>query len=623
MENEQILTGTPAVEAVSEKPRIPLDSAGLAWCFFALSFIFTHFCVRFFGGVWGGIFWAVFGILGAVYAKKNSVKLTKFQMLMWLMAELFCLTPLFSSSRLINFLAAAWSYAMFFYLMLVISGAEPFGRHFALDMTLGIMVRPFENFTRQPRYALSAFKGKPNLKNMLYAIIGLAMAVPLTIVVVALLMSSDELFSSSVNGVLELIPKFSFSYFWELLFAVPIAMYLYGAVCGMKNPAPEHYDGVPQYRFVPPVISYFAVTPICVFYAIYVVTQVRNIVSFTEKTLNYSEFARRGFFELCAIAIINLFVIVMIQTFSKRDESDLRPLALRIYTVMISVFTLMIIATAITKMMMYVGEYGMTILRVYTSWFMILLGLIFVTVIILQVCEIPLWKAVFWEFVLMFSLLCFGDLEGQIARYNIRAYSSGALAELDVSEFLELGFSAVKPAAELLENCADERLANELRHFISSQEYRDFELGKFAYFSIPRALAQREFGAAEYASGEIVLRIDVNTEDDVYGVAMNYFIDRDPVESQTTTLANGKALKKGESLVFSLRRADIENPERLSGERLGISVSVIGKNGGEIPVEGICEWYAAWDGEYVFTLKGDRREYVLSPDFNGYSFENI
>ena len=628
MENEQVLTAGQVPEPMKEKAKIPLHEAVFAWCFFGISFIFTHFCVRYFGGIWGGIFWSVFGILGAVYAKIKSVKFSKFQTVMFIAAELFCFAPLFSANVFINFLAAMFSFALYLYLMTVLSGAEPFGRHFVLDMVLSVLVRPFENFTRQPRYAFGIFKGKTRkgelrIKNALYALIGLVLAIPLTIVVVALLMHSDELFSKSMEEFFKSLPKLSFSYFWELLFAVPIAMYLFGAACGMKSPAPPHSYSEPQYRFIPPIMSYFAVTPICVFYLIYIVTQFQNIASFANNTPNHSEFARRGFFELCAIAVINLFVIVLIQTFSKRKENDVRPAALRVYTILISVFTLLIIATAMTKMLMYVGEYGMTLLRVYTSWFMILLGVIFVPIIILQLREIPVWKVFFWEFVLMFGLLCFGDFEGQIARYNIRAYQSGAIEKLDVSEFSELGFSAVKPAAELLKECDDAALAYELRRFLSSQEYSDTERGKFAYFSIPRALAQKEFAAAQYASGEIALRVDVNTEDDVYGVSVKYYIDRDPVESQTSTLANGKAVKKGESLEFSLRRADLEDPAKLGNKRLGVGVSVIGKNGEEIPVDGICEWYAAWDGEYAFTLKGDRREYTLSPDFKGYSFEKI
>lgn len=473
-----------------EQPKIPAADAAFAWASLALGFVFTHFAVKYFGGLWGGIFWALFGVLGAVFVKVKQVRIKLSHTVIFGIAELFCLTPLFSANYFVNFLAAAFSFILYFYLTVAISGGELFGRHFILDLLTSAMIRPFENFTRQPKSAFSIFRGGKRSKNVLYALLGLLIAVPLTIVVVLLLISSDELFASSMRGLAEHLPHFSFSLLGEILFAIPLAMYLFGAVFSMRSNAPAYSEDAPSYRILPPVLSYFAVTPVCIFYLIYIITQFGNIASAVDKTLDYSAFARKGFFELCAIAVINLGIIVLMQTFTKRNENDVKPLVLRLYTVMLSLFTLLIIATAITKMLMYIGEYGMTLLRVYTSWFMILLALIFVLVIALQIRDYVIWKALFAAFTVMFALLCFGDLEGAIARYNISAYQSGALEELDVSEFGELGYSAAAPAAELLENTSDERLKHKLKDVLEKVQIADEYRDKFAYFSIPRAKAQ-------------------------------------------------------------------------------------------------------------------------------------
>lgn len=187
--------------------------------------------------------------------------------------------------------------------------------------------------------------------------------------------------------------------------------------------------------------------------------------------------------------MINLGVIVLMQTFTRRKESDAKPFALRVYTVTISLFTMLIIATAITKMLMYIGEYGMTLMRVYTSWFMLLLAVIFVLIIVLQIRDYEIWRVMFAAFTVMFGLLCFGDFEGMIARYNISAYRSGELEELDVRAFGELGYSAAAPAAELLENTTDERLKCELKNTFERIGVMDEYMDGFAYFSIPRTKA--------------------------------------------------------------------------------------------------------------------------------------
>ncbi|MCM1165011.1 MAG: DUF4173 domain-containing protein [Lachnospiraceae bacterium] len=473
-----------------EQPKIPLADAVFAWASLALSFVFTHFAAGYFGGVWGGIFWALFGALGALFVKMKSVPVRAPHVVIFGIAELFCFVPLFSVNVFVNFLASAFSFILYLYLTVAVSGAELFGRHFVLDLLISLFVRPFENLARQPKSAFSVFRSKSHSKNALYALLGLVIAVPLTVVVVMLLISSDELFASSMQGFLHGISGFSFSTIWELLFAVPLAMYLFGAVFSVSKPAPARGTGAPSYRLLPPVISYVAVTPICVFYLIYIVTQFGNIASALGKTLDYSAFARRGFFELCAIAVINLGVIVVMQTFTKRHEYDKKPMILRVYTVVLSLFTLLIIATALTKMLMYIGEYGMTLLRVYTSWFMALLAAVFVLIIALQIRDYAVWRALFAAFTVMLALLCFGDFEGMIARYNISAYRSGALEELDVDAFRELGYSAAAPAAELLESSGDERLNKRLEDVLEDIRVTDEYQDGFAYFSIPRAKAR-------------------------------------------------------------------------------------------------------------------------------------
>lgn len=475
----------------AEQPKIPTSDAVFAWASLAFGFIFTHYTVRFFGGVWGGIIWALFGIMGAVFVKVKGVEVKPAHTVIFGVAELFCLTPIFSASIFINILAASFSFVLYLYLTIAISGAELFGRHFVSDLLQSVFVRPFSNLSRQPKSAFSVFRERSRSRKMLYALLGLLIAIPLTIVVVTLLMSSDELFEDSVSGFTEHLPSLSPSLVREIIFAIPIAMYLFGTVFSMQNSAPAHSEFAPGYRVFPPTVSYFAITPICVFYLVYIITQFVNISNAINKTLDYSEFARRGFFELCAIAVINLAVIALIQTFTKRNEYDVKPLALRVYTVMISLFTLLIIATALTKMLMYIDEYGMTLLRVYTSWFMILLALIFVLIIATQIRNFVIWKAVFAVFTVMFAILCFGNFEGAIAHYNISAYQSGKLSELDISEFDELGYSAVKPAAELLESGSlSDKEAKQLRDFLKTEKYTDENQDKFAYFSIPRAKAQ-------------------------------------------------------------------------------------------------------------------------------------
>lgn len=483
---EQTPSNIPAISG--ERPKIPLYEAITAWILFILGFVFTHFAFVYAGGVWGGIFWFLYGIAGAVFVKLKKLPVSKLQTAVFVIAELFSLSPFFCANTFINFLSACFVFLLDFYLLTTISGADFFGKHFVLDTLQSVFTRPFMNFAKIFHSAFSVFSGKKRAKNILFVLLGLLLAIPLTLVAVGLLMSSDDVFGDFMMNIKYSLPHISFSVIPEIIFAVPISMYLFGALSSAEKPAPPYGMGEPEYRILPPIAGYVAVSPVCVFYLFYIGIQISRIFNSSLNTPSkIADFARRGFFELVFIAVINLGVIVLIQSFTKRLADDKKPTVLKIYTVLLCACTLGIIATALVKMIMYINELGMTPLRVYTSWFMILLAVFFVIVIVMQFVDFHCWKALFIAFTAMFAILCFGDINGQIARYNISAYESGAIEELDADVFSELGYSALAPAVSLKESgYSSQTLDDYLVMMKTNDEYDD----KFAYFSIPRLIGQ-------------------------------------------------------------------------------------------------------------------------------------
>lgn len=490
------------------KPKYSLTDSICAWICLLLGFLFTRYVCGYAGGLWGGIFWAAAGALGAVYARINSLKVTRAQVVIFIIAELFCLTPIFCTNGFVNTLAAMFSFVLMFYLAGSVSGAALFGKHFVLDLLSGILERPLMSFTHSPRAALSLFGGKENGKrsqNVLYALLGLLMAIPLTVVVFVLLMYSDGVFEGIMNKFFANLTNVSFSLFWQILFAIPVGMYLFGALFSFSKPARSYSEEMPVYRFLPVPVACTAVTPVCIFYFVYLMTQLGYFTAAFGGALpegySYSEFARRGFFELCVIAVINLFVITLMQALVRRNEGDRRPKALRAYTIIISVFTLLLIASALSKMLLYIGEFGMTRLRVYTSWFMILLAAVFVLIIILQIRDFAFWKSLFAVFTVMMGILCFGNIDGAIARYNVSAYQSGALEKLDFRAMCTLGSAAAEPLSELL-HTEDPATAEKAMHSLGVILAESESLDGFAYFSIPKINAE---GICEREGVEAVL----------------------------------------------------------------------------------------------------------------------
>ncbi len=488
----------PASSVLPEKQKSKYTAAdaAFAWICFALGFIFARYVTQYCGGLWGGIFWALFGTLSAIYAQVKRIKTSPIQKAVFAIAEVFCLVPLFCASGFINTLAAWFSFLLLFYLCITVSGAELFGKHFAADLFKSVAIRPFKSFGCAPSAAFSPVKRGKTAINIAYILIGLVIAVPLTLVAVGLLILSDRYFESVILDFFHSLPQFSFSLIWQIIFGAIVGMFLFGALYSAGKPTSGYDPSTPSYRILPAAVSYSAVTPVCVFYLVYIITQIKYLTAAVTghipEEFSISEFARRGFFELCVVALINLCVITVMLTFTARGEADRPKKVLRIYTVVISAFTLLLISSAFSKMAFYISSYGLTQLRVYTSWFMVVLAVVFVIIIIKQFAEIPLWRVLFTAFTVMLALLCFSNLDGQIARYNINACRNGALEEIDLYDMEDLNGMAAEPVAELVINgeCSDCGIsAQEAETLLAKQLYQMEQQNDFAYFSIPRISA--------------------------------------------------------------------------------------------------------------------------------------
>ena len=486
---QPVYTPPPAPQA-NRRAFTTADAVISLVCFF-LGWMFTHFVCENIGGLWGGIMWLLFGVIGAAFVKAKKIPVNRMQIITFAVAVIFCFTPLFCANGFINFLSSAFTFMLYFYLCITLSGAEAFGEHFVYDLFRSVWYQPFTCYGDAPKAAGKLLKNKKAGKNVGLAILGLVAALPLTLIVLVLLAYSDDGFESLVDSWFSNLPEFDMIYVIEFAFAFVVWMYLFGALSSSAEPVSPNYLDMRKVRFVPDALGYPAVTPICLFYIIYIAMQFRYFTAAFTGVLpdgvSYSSYARQGFFELCVVAVINLGVIVVLQCFMKRKENDKRTLPLKIYTTAISVFTLFLIASAISKMVLYINEMGMTPLRIYTSWFMILLAIVFVLIIISQFVNIKFWKAAFASFAVMMGILCFGNIDGMIADYNVTAYETGKLSSVDFDALIDLGTPAVKHITRLYDS-SDELVCEAAHRAVLVIETYAEDYSGFAYFSIPGSI---------------------------------------------------------------------------------------------------------------------------------------
>lgn len=146
--------------------------------------------------------------------------------------------------------------------------------------------------------------------------------------------------------------------------------------------------------------------------------------------------------------------------------------ALKIMTVILSVFTLILIATAQSKMFLYIKEYGLTPKRVYTSWLMFILAAVFVLIIIFCFKKFNAARIGAGIITAAALLLGFCGVDSLIARYDASLIESGVMSDFpeDLSADAALVISECRSSENERLSSAGQKYREELLPVISEKD---------------------------------------------------------------------------------------------------------------------------------------------------------
>jgi hypothetical protein len=189
---------------------------------------------------------------------------------------------------------------------------------------------------------------------------------PIMVVVINLLVAADVAFENFIGNLFYFLRVENvITYIWQFILGIPVAFYLFGLIYGnLKGRHSEAFtaqsldNAAKAVRIAPKATIYSALASFCLIYLVFFAVQAAYLFSAFRGSLpdvfTYAEYARRGFFELCTVAGINLGVLAVAHLIVRRGPGE-EPKALRLVTVAISLFTIMLIATALSKMVMYIN----------------------------------------------------------------------------------------------------------------------------------------------------------------------------------------------------------------------------------------------------------------------------
>ena len=359
------------------------------------------------------------------------------------------------------------------------------GNYLFLDGLNVLFVIPFNNFLNQYQaFAWRKNGRKTDGKKLFSILLGVVLALIALLIVTPQLIAADSGgFSGLIDKVIDCM-RLDWTEVAEFLmycfFAVPTAAYLFGLVSGSAHKrktgvfTPEKAEKtVSSMRIMPSPTAFIVLGAVCALYILFIACQIPYFFSAfsgvrPDGWLSYSEYARQGFFELCSLAAINLIMLMAANILSKKPRSE-NPV-LKVFNILLSLITLLLISTAMSKMALYIDAFGLTILRILPSVFMLFMAIIFIAVIVMQRASFSIVRVALVTGAVLFTALCLVNLDGLVVGYNTDRYLAGTLSNYDTALLYRAGPAGVSPAIEVFEQTDDMALKAEIGRYLKAQE---------------------------------------------------------------------------------------------------------------------------------------------------------
>lgn len=304
--------------------------------------------------------------------------------------------------------------------------------------------------------------------------------IPIILAVLILLMSADQVFEGIFDKVfLDLSEVLSLEGIVKLLSRLSVILITF-LLCGgfivnlVKDNTmftKEDEDTKVTLKFENLTIN-MILTILNIIYLIFSFIQITNLFMNTSNDPNfdYSSYARQGFFQLMIVSFIN-FVILIVANINKIEKTKSQKIYNKIMSLLIILFTLIIIVSAFYRMNLYQETYGYTYLRIFVDFVLISEALISIPIIIyLLGKKIDILKSGTIIASFMFALLNFINIDNFIAEKNIdRYFNNPKNSNFDISYLCNLGTDATTQVTRLLK-ADDEYIVKRTEKYLYKQK---------------------------------------------------------------------------------------------------------------------------------------------------------
>jgi hypothetical protein len=334
---------------------------------------------------------------------------------------------------------------------------------------------------------------------------GIFFALPILAIFAVLLASADPIFQEKLLWITNI---FGANFDWEPLFEVAIftgavSWFMVGAIAfsitptqlKREKPSTEIEKQSPKFLRLNMTEAGIVLGAVVLLFAFFVFIQFAYLFSqqtdFLE-SMTYANYARRGFFELVAVSVITLALMLGLDR-STLKRAHGQQVFFRLACILLVSLTMVILASAWRRMALYEEAYGFSHLRFYVHVFMICLGILF-GVALLDIFRVR--AHIFSLGALLVAIAFLATLniinvDAYIAQHNIDRYHEGK--ELDVCYFGNMSEDAVPVILDFYETMEENSTKDALASWLTwmsrqVEEPRDFLESNLSYDAASRAL---------------------------------------------------------------------------------------------------------------------------------------
>ncbi len=341
---------------------------------------------------------------------------------------------------------------------------------------------------------LSMFKVKRNDENKSNIGRAIFLTIPLVITIIALLASADDVFGNiflkAIGNVLEVIFEFDVATI-ILKIAVILGLFIYFScffnhIIYKFEPKDEKFE---EFKIKDIITTKMILSVLNVIYILFCFIQVYSLFMKKGEVSNYSQYARKGFFQLMIVSFINLIVILVAKKCEKNKYINSMCL------LMIGC-TFIILLSSGYRMFLYENAYGYTRLRLLVYVALLTEAILLVPTIAYVIDkEINLPKVYMSIIIVMYVCVNLANIDNIITKSNVDRYFEIGVFDVDYLK-KETGTDAVKELIRIRDSEAKTTEERTVKDGITSylvSIYEDLETQEMDYrdFNISKIIAKK------------------------------------------------------------------------------------------------------------------------------------